>query len=51
LSHADFAGWSTLQGDMTQSGADALITLNASDTIRLAGVTAASLTASQFHFV
>src|SRR5271165_6922517 len=51
LSHLDFATWSVLQGDMAQSGANTVITLNASDTTTLTNVTAASLTSSQFHFV
>ncbi len=50
FSHLDFASWSVLQGDMTQSGANTVITLNASDTVTLTNVTASSLTSSQFHF-
>ncbi|WP_428333329.1 NF038122 family metalloprotease [Novosphingobium sp.] len=51
FSASDFNSWAALLGATTQSGSDTLITLNASDTVRLVGVTASSLTASQFHFV
>ncbi len=51
FSALDFASWSVLQGDMTQSGANTVITLNASDTVTLTNVTAATLASSQFHFV
>ena len=51
FSHLDFATWSVLQGDMTQSGANTVITLNASDTVTLTNVTMSSLSSSQFHFV
>ena len=51
FSHLDFATWSVLQGDMSQSGANTVITLNASDTVTLTNVTMSSLTSSQFHFV
>ncbi len=51
FSALDFASWSVLQGDMTQSGANTVITLNASDTISLTNVQATSLSSSQFHFV
>jgi hypothetical protein len=36
---------------LTQSGANAVITLNSADTITLYNVTASSLTSSEFHFV
>jgi hypothetical protein len=53
MSHTDFASFNALSasGDLAQSGANAVITLNASDTITLAGVTASSLTSAQFNFV
>ncbi|WP_420382137.1 NF038122 family metalloprotease [Novosphingobium sp.] len=51
FSASDFNSWAALLGATTQSGSDTLITLNASNTVRLVGVTASSLTASQFHFV
>ena len=51
FSHLDFATWSVLQGDMSQSGANTVITLNASDTVTLTNVTMSSLTSPQFHFV
>jgi hypothetical protein len=35
----------------SQSGADTLIKFDATDTITLHGVTASSLTSSQFHFM
>ena len=51
LSALNFASWSVLQGDMTQSGANTVITLNVSDTVTLTNVTMSNLTSSQFHFV
>jgi len=36
---------------MSQSGANTVITLDANDTVTLTGVTATSLTASEFKFV
>jgi len=51
LSASDFANWSALLSHTAQSGANTVITLDPSDTITLAGVTASSLQASQFHFV
>ena len=50
FSALDFATWSAL-GDMTQSGANTVITLNASDTVTLTNVTMSNLSSSQFHFV
>ncbi len=50
FSASDFANWAALQSHISQSGANTLITLDASDTVTLTGVTATSLTASQFHF-
>jgi hypothetical protein len=51
LSASDFANFQALQQHMSQSGANTLITLDASDQITLVNVTASNLTASQFHFV
>ena len=51
FSKSDFASFQALQQHMSQSGANTLITLDASDQITLTNVTASSLTASQFHFV
>jgi len=50
LSHLDFANWTALQAAMTQSGANTVITLDASDTITLTGVTKTNLTSSEFRF-
>jgi hypothetical protein len=51
FSKSDFASWSALQGHISQSGANTVIRLDANDTVTLTGVTAASLTASEFRFV
>jgi len=51
FSKTDFASWSALQGDMTQSGANTVLTYDASDTVTLTNVTKANLTASEFRFV
>jgi len=51
FSATDFANWSALSSHTSQSGSNTLISLDASDTITLTNVTAASLNASQFHFV
>ncbi|WP_298355284.1 DUF4214 domain-containing protein [Rhodoblastus sp.] len=51
LSKTDFASWSALLSHMSQSGSDTIITLDASDTITLKGVTASNLTQSEFRFV
>ncbi len=51
LSKSDFANFQALQPHMSQSGANTLITLDASDQVTLTNVTASSLTASQFKFV
>ena len=50
FSSSDFANWSALLSDMTQSGSNTVITLDASDKITLTGVTESSLKSSQFHF-
>ncbi len=52
LSLADWANFSALQssGDLTQSGANTLITLDAADTITLVNVKASTLTSTQFAF-
>jgi ELWxxDGT repeat protein len=52
LSKLDWASYSALlsSGDLTQTAAGAQIRLDASDTITLAGVQAASLTSAQFNF-
>lgn len=50
LSHLDFANWTALQAAMTQSGANTVIRLDASDTITLTGVTKTNLTSSEFRF-
>jgi hypothetical protein len=51
FSKADFANFAALQAHIKQSGSNALISLDASDTITLTGVAATSLTSAQFHFV
>jgi hypothetical protein len=51
FSKSDFASWSALQSHISQSGANTVITLDASDTVTLTGVTATSLTSSEFKFV
>jgi hypothetical protein len=51
FSASDFSNFQALQQDMSQSGANTLITLDASDRITLVNMTASNLTASQFHFV
>jgi hypothetical protein len=51
FSASDFANFQALQQHMSQSGANTLIALDASDKITLTNVIASSLTASQFHFV
>ncbi len=51
FSKSDFTSFQALQPHISQSGANTLITLDASDQVTLTGVTASSLTASQFHFV
>jgi hypothetical protein len=40
-----------LKPDISQSGANTVIALDASDTVTLTNVLETSLTASQFHFV
>jgi hypothetical protein len=51
FSTADFANWSALSPDISQSGANTVIQLDASDTLTLLGVTATSLSQSEFRFV
>ena len=50
FSASDFADWQALQGHMAQSGANTIITLDASDSITLYSVTASALTSAQFKF-
>ncbi len=52
LSASDWASFAALKGsgDLTQSGADTIIKLDASDSITLTGVQASSLTAGEFKF-
>jgi hypothetical protein len=50
LSTSDFANWQALLSHTSQVGSDTVITLDASDTITLKGVTASNLQSSQFHF-
>ena len=51
FSATDFASWSALQSHISQLGANTVITLDSTDKLTLMGVTATSLTQSQFHFV
>jgi hypothetical protein len=51
ISKADFADFQALLSHTTQSGGNALITLDAQDFIALTNVKVSSLTASQFKFV
>ena len=51
FSASDFANFSALQSHTSQSGANTMIALDASDTVTLTNVTATNLAASQFHFV
>lgn len=48
---SDFTNWAALLSHTSQSGANIVITLNASDAVTLAGVAASSLTQGQFRFV
>ena len=50
FSTAVFANFAAVHSHMAQSGANVIITLDASDTITLKGVTLASLTAGDFTF-
>ena len=50
FSAKDFANFAALQGHISQSGADAVITLDAADKVTLTNVTASSLSASEFRF-
>ena len=50
VSKDDAADWQALQGLISQSGSDTLISLN-SGTIDLADITASTLTAGEFKFV
>jgi hypothetical protein len=51
FSASDFANFQELQQHISQSGANTLIMLDASDRITLTNVNLSTLTASQFHFV
>jgi hypothetical protein len=51
FSKLDFASWSALHSHMSQSGANTVITLDATDTVTLTNVAMTSLTASEFKFV
>ncbi len=51
LAHAMFANFGAVQGDMTQVGANTVITYDPADVITLTGVKTSSLQASDFHFV
>jgi hypothetical protein len=51
FSKLDFASWSALSSHMSQSGANTVITLDATDTVTLTNVAMTSLTASEFKFV
>jgi hypothetical protein len=51
FSKADFGNFTALQAHMTQSGANTVISLSASDAVTLLGVQESSLTAAQFKFV
>jgi hypothetical protein len=51
FSKSDFANWAALKPDISQSGANTLISLDASNTVTLTDVTATNLTSAQFQFV
>jgi hypothetical protein len=51
LSKSDFANFHGLQQHMSQSGANTLITLDASDQVTLTNVIASNLSTSEFKFV
>jgi len=51
LAHALFANFAAVQSDMTQVGANTVITYDPADVITLTGVKTSSLLASDFHFV
>jgi hypothetical protein len=51
FSATDFANFTALHGAMTQSGANTVIKLDATDMVTLQNVTMANLTAAQFKFV
>jgi hypothetical protein len=51
FSKSDFANWSALLSHISQSGANTLITLDASDQVTLTGMTASNLSSAQFNFV
>ncbi len=51
LSKNDFANFAALSNHLSESNGNAVITVDASDTITLLGVATASLTAGQFSFV
>jgi hypothetical protein len=50
LNASEFANWSALLAHTSQSGADAVIALDASDTLTLKTVAASALSASNFRF-
>jgi len=50
LGNSEFANWSDLLGNISQSGSDTVIKIDAANAITLKGVTATSLQASQFKF-
>jgi hypothetical protein len=51
LSASDFANFAALSAHLSQSGADAMISLDANDSIKLSNVLPSSLAASDFRFV
>ncbi len=51
FSAADFANYSVLQSHMSQPGSDTIITLNATNSVTLYGVSELNLQFSQFSFV
>ena len=51
FSSADFANFAALQAHMTQSGANTVISLGASDAVTLDNVAVSSLSSGQFKFV
>jgi len=50
FSTSDFANWAVLQSHISQSGANAVITLDVTDKVTLTDVMTSSLSGSQFHF-
>jgi hypothetical protein len=51
LAHAMFANFGAVQSDMTQVGANTVITCDPANVITLTGIKTSSLLASDFHFV